>query len=151
MGREFNLRTGIELTPDGQLTACKFGAFAHAMQAKMSGTPISTKNPGIDPFSVVSNPQSKLPFVIADIDFYLPRLCVPECIAQRLGRNPVDFIAQDRTEILRRALHRHQKDGGSLDLFQSRRVLLRFLLSLRLCRWSLPWTNAIPVQHPGLP
>src|SRR6267378_7358398 len=70
--------TGIEFTPDLQLSANQFGAFVHARQAVMSGLPISGQDLGVNPFSVVTYPHAKLPLAIPDLHFNLPRVCVPE-------------------------------------------------------------------------
>jgi len=38
-------------------------------------------------------------------------MCVLECIAQHLPCNPISFVADERNEIARRALHIHTKFG----------------------------------------
>jgi hypothetical protein len=44
---------------------------------------------------------------IGDVGFDPARLSVVESIAHRLAGNAIDFIAQDRMQFARRALHRH--------------------------------------------
>src|ERR1700741_5474423 len=45
---------------------------------------------------------------------------MPERIAQRFARNPVDFVPDDRMEVLRCAFHLHLKEGRILvDAFSS--------------------------------
>jgi hypothetical protein len=102
------------LAPDSQLAARKSGAFAHTMHAIMSGAPIASKNLWINPFSIIPYPQPKLPGVIVYFNFYLTRLRVPECIAQRLACDPVDFVAEYGMEIPRGAFHLYPTDGRRL-------------------------------------
>src|SRR5271167_4968942 len=83
---QFNLCTGIALTPDRHLPPHKFGAFAHAVQAIVSFAPFSSKNLRINTLSIIPDTESELLLVIPDFDFYPPRLCVPEGVAQRLAR-----------------------------------------------------------------
>src|ERR1700687_5055907 len=66
----------------------------------------------VDALSVVPDSQPKLPFIIPNFHFYLARLCVPECISQRLTRNPVDFISEYWMQVPWGAFHRYLTDGG---------------------------------------
>ena len=78
----------------------------------MPGAPLFLKNLRVDALPVIPDPQAKLPFVIVDFHFDLPRLSVPRGIAQRLAGNPVDFVADDRMQVPRRAFYLHPQDGG---------------------------------------
>ena len=49
-----------------------------------------------------------------DLHFDLPRLSVLECIAQRLPRDAIDFVSQDRTQVSRCAFHLHAEFDGIL-------------------------------------
>jgi hypothetical protein len=69
--------------------------------------PISIEHVRVNALAVVPDPQTKLPFVIADFHFDLPRLGVPACIAQRLGCDSVDFVSENWMEVSRRAFHLH--------------------------------------------
>jgi len=94
-----------------------------AMQAKVSGAPVSAENRWVDALSVIPNPHSKLPFVIPDFHFDLSRVCVLECIADSLGGNAVDFVSENRMKVSRCAFHRHAKYGGILAGLGSREFL----------------------------
>jgi len=89
----------------------KFGAFVHAIQAPMAGAPFSMKKLRVHTLPVIPDPQPKLPFVIADFHFDVPSLGVPEGVAHRLACNPVNFIAEYRMEVPRRAFHLHTQEG----------------------------------------
>jgi hypothetical protein len=80
----------------------------------MSGLPVSDKKLRVNAFPVVRNPQPEFRFVVPEFHFDLARLRVPEGVAQRLGSNPVDFVAEDRMQIPWRAFHRYLKDGSIL-------------------------------------
>ena len=86
----------------------------HTRQTVVSGAPASIQNRRINALAVVPDPQAKLPLVVADFHFDPLRVCVAERIAQRLAGNPVDFVAQERREIARHALHQHMKVGRIL-------------------------------------
>src|SRR4029077_7179185 len=49
-----------------------------------------------------------------DFHFDSLRPRMPESIAQRFARDPVDFVPEDRMEVLRRAFHFHLKEGRIL-------------------------------------
>src|SRR5215470_8103375 len=108
---QFGFSTGIEFTPDRQLRPDKFGALVHARQTVVSDAPAFTKNLRINPLSVVPDPQSKLSLLIANFHLDPSRLCVLECITQRLACNPIDFVPEERNEIPRCTLHIHDKFG----------------------------------------
>src|SRR5439155_23037639 len=90
----------------------KLGAFLHAMQTPVPGAPLLLKNLRVNAAPVIPDPQTKASFVIPDFHFDLPRLCVPEGIAHCLARNPVDFVADDRMQVPRRAFHLHTEERG---------------------------------------
>jgi hypothetical protein len=51
----------------------------------MSGAPFFIKELGVHTLPVIPDPQPKLPFLVPDFHFDLPRLCVPEGVAHRLA------------------------------------------------------------------
>src|SRR5258708_4574267 len=53
----------------------------------------------VNALSIVLDPQAKLAWVVADFHFDPRRVRVSKGIAQRLGGNPVDFVADERNEI----------------------------------------------------
>jgi hypothetical protein len=59
----------------------------------MSGSPISAKNLWVNASPVIPDMQPELRLVIPNFHFDLVRQCVTKGITQRLGGNPVDFIA----------------------------------------------------------
>jgi hypothetical protein len=77
----------------------------------MAWAPFFIKELGLHTLPVIPDSQAKLPFLVLDFHFYVPRLCVPEGVAHRLGCNPVDFIAEYGMEIPRCAFHLHTKGG----------------------------------------
>jgi hypothetical protein len=46
-----------------------------------------------------------------DFHFDMPRLCVPECIPQCFDRDPIDFVAHDRMQILRGPFQLYLENG----------------------------------------
>src|SRR6266404_4948667 len=92
---DFYLTAAINLTPDSQVTSHSLRAFAHAIQPPVSCALLLSKELWINPLSIIANPYSKLPLVIADFHLDHSGLRVPERVAHRLGCNPVDFISKD--------------------------------------------------------
>ena len=82
---QLNLHTRIEFTPDIQVRPHKPGAFMHTPQAPVSGPPFSIKKLRVHAPPVIPDSQPKLPFLVPDFHFDLPRLCVPEGVAHRLA------------------------------------------------------------------
>src|SRR5262249_52741000 len=108
-----NFRTGIYLTPDFQLPPHKVCALAHSLQAPMSRAPVSENLRGYT-LPVIPHPQPQLILFIFYPLPHAPLLSVVECIAQRLARNPIDVITQDRIEATRRALDRNMEQRSIL-------------------------------------
>src|SRR5215469_8586115 len=110
---QFNFRTGMELTPDRQFTAHKFGSFVHARQAPVSRAAVVGQNLFVHACPIIANSHLQLVLVIVDLRFDPPRLRVPEGVAQRLARNAVHFVAQYGLKISRGAFYlcRIEADG----------------------------------------
>src|SRR5208283_2322682 len=96
---QLQFRARIKFTPYRQLAAHQFGPFAHPTQAVVSGTLAFVQELRINAYSIIPNPQAKLPFVIPEFDFDLARLGVLECIAHCFAGNPVDFVSQYRMQV----------------------------------------------------
>ena len=90
---ELDLRAGIQLAPHIQAPSYQIGAFAHAVQAVMSGSPVLSQNLWVDAFSVIPNAHPELPVIVPDFHFDLLCLCMLECIAHRFAGNPEHFVA----------------------------------------------------------
>lgn len=65
---ELDLRAGIRCSPDGQLAADQSGALAHAMEPKVSRTPLIRQEDRVDALAIIPNPQSQLPLIVAELD-----------------------------------------------------------------------------------
>src|ERR1700675_2452034 len=102
-------RPAPQFAPETHVPADAFGALAHPRQAPVSGEPFVAKHARVNAASIIPDPYPKLPLVIADIHFDPARPCVAKCIAQRLPCNPVDFVPEDRLQLLRRTFHLHQE------------------------------------------
>src|SRR5215469_17498727 len=111
---QFNFRTGMELTPDRQFTAHKFGSFVHARQAPVSRAAVVGQNLFVHACPIIANSHLQLVLVIVDLRFGPPRLRVPEGVARCLAGNAVHFVAQYGVKIPRSALHLNGKLGGVL-------------------------------------
>src|SRR6266550_1216815 len=72
---------------------------------------------------VIPDPQPEMPLVIPNFHFDPLRLRVLEGIAQRLARNPVDFVPQDRMKVPWRSFHLHTKLGSIWVRFTGREFL----------------------------
>ena len=72
------------------------------------------ENRRINALSIVPHAQSELLIVIADFNFYLLRLGVPEGVAERFGSNFVDFVTKDRMEVSRLTLNRYTESCRSM-------------------------------------
>jgi hypothetical protein len=88
----------------------------------MSGTLIFTQKLRVNPLTIVPYTQPKLPFVIPDLHFDPPRLCVPERIAQCLHCNQVNFVSQNRMEVPRRSFYHYMKLGSIRVRFAAREL-----------------------------
>src|SRR5439155_14486653 len=108
---QLGLRAGIELAPNSQLPSDSLGAFVHAGQAVVASLPLSAEKLRVDAFSIVADPQPKLPLAIPDFNFDPARVRVPECIAHRLDCNPVGLVTGERREVTGCAFHQHLKVG----------------------------------------
>ena len=73
-----NFRTGMELTPDRQFTAHKFGSFVHATQAPVSRAAMVGQNLFVYASPIIANAHLQLVLVIVDLRFDPPRLRGPE-------------------------------------------------------------------------
>src|SRR5580692_5334221 len=92
---ELDLRTRLRRSPDGQPAAHQLGALAHAGEAEVPRTPVRRQGRGVDALAIVSDPQSKLPLIIAQFHFDRMRLGMSESIAQGLARDPVNLVTHD--------------------------------------------------------
>ena len=80
-------------------------ALPHAAQPKMSAAPVITQVLRINAFPVIADAHPKLPFVIADFHLDALRSSMTESVAKSFSRCSVDFVTQDRMQILRWAFH----------------------------------------------
>src|SRR5580700_4127763 len=120
---QLHLCTRIEFTPHRQLAAHQLGAFAHAPQTVVFGASLLIKMLRVNALPIIPEPQPKLPFVIPDFHFDPLRLCVLEGIAQCFPCDPVDFVSEDRMEILRGSFNIHVKLGSIWVRFTGREFL----------------------------
>jgi hypothetical protein len=67
----------------------------------------------IDAFSIVANPQAKLPLIVPDFGFNVARLRVPEGISQHLAPDPVDLVLKDGRQTPVRSFHCHTEHWRS--------------------------------------
>jgi hypothetical protein len=77
----------------------------------------------VNALSVIPDPQPKLPVVIPDFHFDPLRLGVLEGIAQCLPCDPVDFVSEERMEILWGSFNLHVKLGSIWVRFTGREFL----------------------------
>src|SRR5260370_5242698 len=96
-------------TPHFQLPSDVLGAFTHSRQAPVPGASAVLKELWSNALSVVPEAQTKQRFTICDLRFYVTRLCMAEGISQRLPRNAVYLVAENRTHNLWGAFHEHAK------------------------------------------
>src|SRR2546427_558358 len=78
LNREFHLRTGIDLTPNSQVTSHTLSAFAHSIQPPVSCAHLPSQKLRVNAPSIIPNPHAKLPFVVSDFHLDLTSLAVPE-------------------------------------------------------------------------
>src|SRR5271157_715935 len=79
---------------------------------KCPGRPFLIKKLRVDALAIISHAQPEALVVVVDFHLNAPRLRVPEGIAQRLASNPVDFVAQNGMQTLRRASYIQAKRGN---------------------------------------
>src|SRR5208282_4536485 len=77
----------------------------------------------VNALTVIPDSQPKLPFVIPDFHFDPLRLGMLEGIAQCFPCDPVDFVSEDRMEILRSSFDIHVKLGSIWVRFAGREFL----------------------------
>ena len=78
-------------------------SLAHARQPKVPGS-MRGQGARVDALAIVTHAQLKLAGVVADLHFNPTGAGVPERIAQRLAADPIDVVADDRAEGVRRPL-----------------------------------------------
>src|ERR1700685_325333 len=84
---ELDLGAGFRRSPDDELAAEQLRALAHTMEPEVSRTPLCRQERGVDAFAIIPDPQSKLPLIIAQLDFNQLRLGMSERISTRLARD----------------------------------------------------------------
>ena len=119
---ELDLRAGIQLTPHFQVPTNKFGAFAHAVQAIVSDTPVVGQDPRVNAPSVISNAHPEMPVVVPDFHVDSLRLCMTKRIAHRFAGDSIDLVAEDWLEVAWSALDLYAEDDGRLVGFLSREI-----------------------------
>src|SRR5579863_6956945 len=109
----------------------------------------------IDAFSIVANPQAKLPLIVPDFGFNAARLRVPEGISQHLAPDPVDLVLKDGRQTPVRSFHRHTEHWrSSISILRLCQFLpgdgqLMLQIALRMdCRPEI--LNRIPALNNGL-
>src|SRR5260370_40257719 len=75
---QLNLRARIALAPHREFDAQKFSAFAHATQTVMSGASVFIQKLRVNSFSVIADPQAKLPSELPESPFDQPVLSALE-------------------------------------------------------------------------
>ena len=96
---QLDLCAGALLAPNLQLSADPSGPLAHSRKAIMSRAPF-VQHGGIHPDAVIPHPDAKLTWIVSDFGFDPLRPRVVEGVAQRFARNPVDFVAYYRMQVL---------------------------------------------------
>jgi len=112
----------MELTPDRQFTAHKFGSFVHATQAPVSRAAVVGQNLFVYACPIIANSHLQLVLVIVDLRFDPPRLRGPEgklvqTIAVRAHHTKSRAMATKPT--------RNQHDLASFGAALTRRLLRR--------------------------
>ena len=80
----------------------------------MSFTAIPAEHVGGNSLAIIPYAQAKIFFVVTDFYFHVLRRRMAEGIAQRFGREPVDFVSKNRMQIARRSFHNHVEVGRGL-------------------------------------
>src|SRR5579863_507502 len=92
---QFNFRTRATFTPNSKASAERFCPLAHGLQAKVPQSAM-LGNPQIEPHPVIAHPQTKLRFIVDELDLYLLPLSVRQRVTDRLSGNLIDLIAHKR-------------------------------------------------------
>jgi hypothetical protein len=101
---QFDLCTGSGSTPNIQLAADLLGAFTHAGQAEVTGTPLF-QNFAWNAHPVVPNAQAENPLSIGNFSFYMMGPGVAESVSQSLSSNAVKLVSNDRVQVSYWAFH----------------------------------------------
>src|SRR5215470_434198 len=104
---QLNLRAESRLRRDFHSSTELLGAFAHARQAPVAGSPALIENAWINTRSVIADAQKKLRIPVGQLRFYLAGLSVVECVAQCLTRDAVNLVAQNGIKIAPLTLDKH--------------------------------------------
>jgi hypothetical protein len=73
------------------------------------------QNLGRNALAIIPNSQPERPFSIADFGFNVAGTGVPERIAQRLPRDAVDLVSDDRVQVPWRTFHHQIESCGPPD------------------------------------
>jgi hypothetical protein len=76
----------------------------------MAGSRASLQNLRVNPFSIVTDPQTEQIWVVLDCGFNPACASVLESVPQYLTRNPVDLVLEQRRQRSRLPLQDHLKD-----------------------------------------
>jgi len=101
---QFDFRARAYFAPHFESPADLFSALAHARQTPMS-VASRLQEVRVNAFSIIPDTQSKKTFAVGDIRFDFTCLGVAERISQRLPRNTINVVSENRMQVPRFALY----------------------------------------------
>jgi hypothetical protein len=105
--RQFHLGTPAELAPYFQAASNDSGPLAHAWQSPMSLPAVARKKFRVYANAIVAYTQPKHSVGIPNVQFYMLRSSVVECVRQRFPRNALRVFAEAKLQLPRRAFYQH--------------------------------------------
>ncbi len=101
---QLDVRAGIELVPDLQMSAHNFCPLSHSRQPEVSGV-LTLHDLLVNALSVIKDTQTELQFVVSDLHCDPSRLRVAKGIAQRFAPDAVGLVPHERVQAARHAFY----------------------------------------------
>jgi hypothetical protein len=111
---EFDFGAGFHVAPEFKIATDGFGAFPHASQTVMPRASLLRHDICIHAPPIIANAQTQLLHFMVNLHFDVLRLSVTEGVAQSLGGNAVNLVAQNGVEIAGHAFHLHVNGVSTL-------------------------------------
>src|SRR5262249_10853560 len=97
--RQFDLRSGANLAPDRDLAPHLLCTFVHSCETVVPPPAAGAKYFGLDPFAVITNPQTELAAIVDNLNSDPLWLSVLKRIAQCFIRELINFIQDRRRKV----------------------------------------------------
>ena len=116
----------------------------------MAGSSAFVQNRRVDPLAVISDAKAEEILAVADFRFDPARAGMPERVAQRLPRNPIDLIPRIQVQVSPHAFYVDGKIGLVRGVRRSRKLLAdrcKLFRQMPLSRRRAQVLNGVPFTY----